>query len=128
MEIKSFEDLECWKLATEIRSKISILTKTFPKEERYSLTDQLIRSSRSVTNNIAEGYGRFHFQENIQFNRHSRGSLHEVIDHLIIARDEGYISEEDYKNFRELLNKNLAILNGYINYLVNQKKKYASND
>jgi four helix bundle protein len=87
-----------------------------------------MRASRSVTNNIAEGYGRFHFQENIQFNRHSRGSLHEVIDHTIIAKDEGYISEEEYKNFRELLNRNLAVLNGYINYLVNQKKRYETKE
>lgn len=128
MEIKSFEDLECWKAATDIRRRISILTKTFPKEEKYTLTDQLIRASRSVTNNIAEGYGRFHFQENIQYSRQSRGSLHEIIDHLIIAKDENYISEEQYKHFRELLTRNLAILNGYINYLVNQKKKFANND
>ena len=128
MEIRSFEDLECWKSATELRRKISVLTKTFPKEERFNLTDQLIRASRSVTNNISEGYGRFHFQENIQFSRHSRGSLHEIVDHFIIARDENYITEEEYLEFRTLLTKCLALLNGYINYLVNQKKKFANND
>ena len=128
MEIRSFEDLECWKTATGLRRKISSLTKSFPKDERYNLTDQLIRVSRSVTNNIAEGYGRFHFQENIQFCRQSRGSIHEIIDHLIIARDENYISEEQYLEFRTLLTKSLALLNGYINYLVNQKKKFANND
>lgn len=125
MEIRSFEDLECWKSATELRRNISIMVKTFPSIEKYALTDQLIRASRSVTNNIAEGYGRFHFQENIQFCRHSRGSLYEVVDHLIIAKDEKYISEEEFESCKKLLNKNLALLNGYINYLMNQKKKFA---
>jgi four helix bundle protein len=128
MEIRSFEDLECWKTATELRRKISSLTKTLPKEEKYNLSDQLIRASRSVTNNIAEGYGRFHFQENIQFCRQSRGSLHEIADHFIIAKDENYLSVEQYNEYRLLLTKCLAILNGYINYLVNQKKKFANND
>ncbi len=125
MEIRSFEDLECWKCATELRRNISNMVKTFPSTEKYALTDQIIRASRSVTNNIAEGYGRFHFQENIQFCRHSRGSLYEVVDHLIIAKDEKYISEEEYETYKKLLNKSLALLNGYINYLMNQKKKFA---
>ena len=125
MEIRSFEDLECWKCATELRRNISNMVKTFPVTEKYALTDQIIRASRSVTNNIAEGYGRFHFQENIQFCRHSRGSLYEVVDHLIIAKDEKYISEEEHETYKKLLNKSLALLNGYINYLMNQKKKFA---
>ncbi len=128
MEIRSFEDLECWKSATELRRNVSKLVKTFPQTEKYALVDQLVRASRSVTNNIAEGYGRFHFQENIQFCRHSRGSLYEVIDHLIIATDEKYITEEEYSLYKQLLNRNLALPNGYINYLTNQKKKYSQNE
>ncbi len=81
------------------------------------------RSSRSVGNNIAEGYGRFHFQENIQFCRIARGSLFETLDHGIIAFDEGYISEDNLKNLREIHNRTLLILNGYIKYLMNQKNK-----
>ncbi len=65
----TFEDLEIWQLARNFRKEISTLVKTFPSEEKYRLTDQMIRSSRSVTANIAEGYGRYHFQENIQFCR-----------------------------------------------------------
>lgn len=57
----------------------------------------------------------FIFKKNIQFCRHSRGSLYEVIDHLIIAKDEKYISEEEYETYKKLLNKSLALLNGYIN-------------
>jgi len=121
---KSFEDLGCWKEARNLRLFVAkeVITK-LPNTEKYSLIDQIKRSSRSVGNNIAEGYGRFHFQENIQFCRIARGSLFETLDHGIIALDEGYISEEDLKELRILHNKTLLILNGYIKYLKNQKKK-----
>lgn len=54
--MKSFEELACWKAARELRKDVSRLTKTFPIEEKYKLVDQMLRSSRSVTSNIAEGY------------------------------------------------------------------------
>ena len=67
--MNNFEELEVYKKARELRIKISALVKHFPVEEKYRLVDQLIRSSRSVTANIAEGFERFHFQENIQYCR-----------------------------------------------------------
>ncbi|WP_421978552.1 four helix bundle protein [Roseivirga seohaensis] len=87
--MKSFKDLEAWKKGRVLRGDISVLTKTFPVEEKFKLVDQLIRASRSVTANLAEGYGRFHYQENIQFCRVSRGSLTEIQDHITVAYDEG---------------------------------------
>lgn len=125
--IRTFEDLECWKKAAALRRRISALVKTFPSEEKFRLTDQLIRSSRSVTANIAEGYGRFHYQENIQFCRHSRGSLFEIIDHLIVANEERYITEDQLKNYKSEINECLAILNGYINYLTKAKAGETTN-
>lgn len=119
---KSFEELECWKAGRDLRITISNLTKKFPSDEKYSLIDQMKRSSRSVTYNIAEGFGRFHFQENIQFCRHSRGSLHELMDQLIICLEEKYITEVEYQTTRELINKTIGILNGYINYLKRAKE------
>ena len=116
-EIKSFEDLSCWQKARDLRNVVKDLISTFPEYEKYELVSQMRRASRSVTHNIAEGFGRFHFQENIQFCRISRGSLHELLDQFITALDEGYISEEAYKNFKKQVNTCLAILNGYINYL-----------
>lgn len=116
-EIKSFEDLSCWQKARDLRNVVKDLISTFPVYEKYELVSQMRRASRSVTHNIAEGFGRFHFQENIQFCRISRGSLHELLDQFITALDEGYISEEAYKNFKKQVNTCLAILNGYINYL-----------
>lgn len=121
--MKNFEDLEIWKQSRVLRNEIAKLVKTFPAEEKYKLSDQLIRSSRSVTANIAEGYGRFHYQENIQFCRHSRGSLNEVLDHLICAYDCEYISESELNSYRETIMNILKILNGYIAYLKNRKEE-----
>lgn len=81
----------------------------------------MVRASRSATANIAEGYGRFHDQENIQFCRHSRGSLFELIDHLIVASEENYISDETLKELKSEIQACVAILNGYINYLSKAK-------
>lgn len=119
--MKSFEELECWKKATVLRKQLSILVKAFPSEEKYRLCDQIIRASRSVTANIAEGFGRFHYQENIQFCRQSRGSLYELIDHLIVASDEKYITIEQLNDFKKEIHECLAILNGFINYLSKAK-------
>jgi len=83
------------------------------------------RAARSTTHNIAEGFGRFYYQENIQFCRHSRGSPHELIDQLITSLDEGYITPEEYEKGRSLIAKALALLNGYINYLSRQKQALA---
>lgn len=120
---KSFEDLECWKHARELRIFISkSIIPLLPEEEKFDLVSQIRRSSRSVGTNISEGFGRYHFQENIQFCRMARGSLNETLDHGIIASDEGYIKEKDLEEIRVRHDKTLLILNGYIKYLKNQKK------
>ena len=117
----TFEDLEVWKLARDLRKMISSLVKTFPADEKYRLTDQMIRASRSVTANIAEGYGRYHYQENIQFCRQSRGSLYEILDHLTVALNEGYIIEKIFNDLREDVFEIIKKLNGYIQYLKKRK-------
>ena len=120
--IKSFEDLECWKSARELRMFVAQnIIPRFSIEEKYALTSQLRRSSRSVSDNIAEGYGRFHYQENIQFCRIARGSLCESLNQVITAKDENYIEEDLLQQFRERFERTKAILNGYINYLVKTK-------
>lgn len=81
---KTFEDLDVYKLAREFRKEIFKLIKKLPDEEKYNLASQMRRASTSLTNNIAEGHGRFSYQENIQFVRQSRGSLEELIDDLNI--------------------------------------------
>jgi four helix bundle protein len=121
MSFTTFEDLEAWKLGRELRKDFLKLTKTFPSEEKYRLTDQVIRASRSVTNNIAEGFGRFHYQENIQFCRQSRGSLMELLDHLYVASDDEYIKGEQFNLFKSKILNCIKVLNGYIFYLKKAK-------
>ena len=116
-----FEELEVWKQCRLLRIEVSNIVKTFPTEEKYRLVDQLLRCSRSVNANIAEGHGRFHYQENIQFCRQARGSLSEIIDHLICAFDEKYISQIQLDKLRILYLLCLKLLNGYILYLKNRK-------
>lgn len=92
-KVTGFEDLEVYKLAREFRKRINTLTKELPKSEEYNLIFQMKKAAVSLTNNIAEGYGRYHYQENIQFCRQSRGSLCELIDDLNVCLDESYIPE-----------------------------------
>ncbi|MBS0000882.1 MAG: four helix bundle protein [Cyclobacteriaceae bacterium] len=120
------EDLNVWKLTRNFRKKISVLTKTFPGCEKYLLSVQLIRSSRSVTANIAEGFGRFHYKENIQFCRQARGSLFEILDHLYVALDEEYISLESFNSTKNDVLICLKLINGYICFL-KKKKNLADN-
>ena len=124
---KSFEELECWQACREVRNFISKLVKSYPKEEKYGLVDDMRRAARSTTHNLAEGFGRFHYQENIQFCRHSRGSLYELVDQLIASYDDGFITREEYEKSRGLISKGLALLNGYINYLSRQKDRITNN-
>lgn len=79
--------------------------------------DQILRSARSTTANIAEGYGRFHYLDNAKFCSNARGSCWETIDHMITAVDENLINEEMLTQGREIATKAIALLNGYISYL-----------
>lgn len=126
MSIRTFEDLEVWKKAREVRIFVQKMVKKFPPEEKYALILQIRKSSRSITNNIAEGYGRYFYQENIQFCRISRGSLNETLDHIIVAFDENYINDLELNEFRVLHDDCLRLLNGYISYL--QKAKTGSSN
>lgn len=117
----NLKDLKVWQSSREFRNEVSKLAWTFPKDERFKLIDQLVRASRSVTANIAEGHGRFHFQENIQFCRIARGSLVESYDHLTVALDEGYISGANFEKLVLQYEELMKMLNGYITYLKKRK-------
>jgi four helix bundle protein len=117
----TFEDIELYKAAREIRKAIYNLIKNLPDEEKFNLSSQMRRAATSLTNNIAEGNGRYHYQESIQFCRQARGSLAELIDDLNICIDEAYLSAEvvnDLKVKAYDINKRL---NGYIAYLRKMK-------
>ncbi len=121
MAINSIEELDVWQQTRELRKEISILAKKLPEAEKYNLTNQIIRSSRSVTANIAEGFGRYHFQENIQFCRQARGSLVETLDHLYCCLDENYIDAEKFEKIKFKIETCLKKLNAYIKYLKTAK-------
>lgn len=123
MSFNSFTQMDTYKECRNLRKSISKLTKSFPPEEKYKLTDQIIRSSRSTTAAIAEGFGRFHFQENVQFCRIARGSLMETLEHLITAYDENYLSKEELKAYKIAIDDCAKLLNGYIKYLQNSKRQ-----
>ena len=120
---KSFEELEVWKECRKLRQMISVLSKKFPHSEKYRLINQILRSCKSPCANIAEGHGRYHYQENIQFCRIARGSLTETHNHLTDALDEEYISVVEYNTHLTQLNFCVRLLNGYIAYLEKQKDK-----
>lgn len=119
---QSFTELNVWKEARAFQLFIFEMCKALPSEEKYRLADQLIRASRSIAANIAEGHGRFHFQEQIQFCRQSRGSLTEVLSHIYTALDCKYVSEDKVKEVEQKAEVLLKLLNGYLFYLKNQKQ------
>lgn len=121
-QIKSFEDLEVWRDARELKRFFRALIKKFPDSERYRLVDQIIKAKRSVTSNIAEGFGRYYFQENIQFCRTARGSLSELLDHMITSFDNAYISEEELSEAKSRIINCMRLLNGYIRSLRKSKQ------
>lgn len=125
--IRTFEDLECWKACRDLRNFVRRkIVPVLPKEEIFRLTDQLIRSARSTTANIAEGYGRYHYLANAKFTSNSRGSCWEVLDHLITANDERLISDDLIHEGRELVNRAVKLINGYITYLQRASKNQSS--
>ena len=124
-KIESFEDLFVYQRAREFSRKIAELVKKLPVNERNKLKDQMTRARRSITNNLAEGYGRFHYQENIQYCRQSRGSICEIIDDLIECRDENYIEGKELNSLKEEAYSLMKILNKYIAYLQEAKKEFS---
>ena len=103
--IKGFKDLEVWQVARGLRKEIYTLARTLPDFEKYGLASQLRRAATSVTANIAEGFGRFSYQENVQFCRQARGSLFELADHLTTCVDERYLSTEEGSRLEALVQR-----------------------
>ncbi len=113
-KISDFTDLITWKQARKMRQEIYRVAANFPADEKYGLTSQIKRAAISVTANLAEGYGRYSYQENVQFCRQSRGSLYELRDHLTTALDAGYIEREKYDELDAMAISAIKLVNGYI--------------
>jgi four helix bundle protein len=123
MEYRGYKDLECYTQSRLLRIFISELVKKFPSHERFQLTSQIIRSSRSITSNIAEGYGRYTFTDTRHFFIIARGSVVETMEHLITAYDEKYITEIELKTGEQKCELIFKLINGYIAYLDRSKKQ-----
>ncbi len=119
--IKSFEGLDCWKAGREVRVFVARqVAPLLPPEEKFLLRAQLLDAARSITANIAEGYGRYHYLDNSKFCSNARGSACEVLDHLIAAHDESLISAELLEMGRAKVDRALQLINGYMGYLRRQ--------
>jgi len=92
-----------------------------PGFEKYELGSQIRRASVSLTNNIAEGHGRYHYLEQIKFQLQARGSLQELMDDLNVCEDENYLGSGDVITLKEQAKEVQRLINGYIRYLRDRK-------
>jgi four helix bundle protein len=108
--------LEVWIESRKLTSLVYTLSKSFPKEEIYGLTNQIRRSSISIPSNIAEGCGRQSSKETIHFLHISRGSLFELETQFYLAMDQKYIEETEFNTIIEQIQICKRLVNGFINY------------
>jgi len=116
-KFQTFEDLEVYKAAREFRKAMYVVTRRLPDFEKYDLASQIRRASVSLTNNMAEGHGRYHYPDQIRFFLHSRGSLEELVDDLNVCLDENYLSIDEGTKLKAQASAVLALTNGYLRYL-----------
>ncbi len=123
MTTTGLERLNCWVRAREYANLIyHDVLPLLPVEEKYNLNSQMRRAAASIPANIAEGYGRFYYQSNIQFCYNARGSLEELISHLVLSHDFGYINNTVFEKAIAQGNNLDLLLNGYITYLRKTKQ------
>jgi four helix bundle protein len=115
-DYKKYTDLDVWKEARYLVSSIYALTKPFPKEELFGLTNQLRRCAISIPSNIAEGCGRNHKKDSVQFFFIARGSLYEAETQLYLCHDIGYLSKIELEDILTRLEIVRKLLNGLIRY------------
>lgn len=115
--VKGFRQLTVWQRAYGLTVDIYKLAKKFPKEELYGLTSQLRRAVVSVAANIAEGYERNHRKEYLQFLYIAKGSLGEIETYLLLAKDLGYMTEQDFSIIEEKRSEVSRMLLGLIKSL-----------
>ena len=114
--MSNYKDLDAWENAMQLVKEIYQVTAKYPKEELFALTSQTKRAAVSIPSNIAEGIGRQYKKDTTQFLHISRGSLYELETLINVAVLVKIIKEEQVNNITPLIEKNLQILNGLINY------------
>lgn len=118
---KTFEDLETYQAARAFRKAMCAVTRHLPNQEKFELASRVRRAAVSLTNNIAEGHGRYHYLEQIKFTLYSRGSLEELMDDLNVCMDEHYLPADEAANLKEQGWRVYRLLNGYLRYLRERK-------
>src|SRR5712691_814576 len=113
-KFRTFEDLEVYQLAREFRKKMYSVTRGLPDFEKFELASQIRRASVSLTNNIAEGHGRFHFADQVRFFLAARGSLQELVDDLNVCADENYLESDKVLELKSEAWRVLGLINGYL--------------
>lgn len=121
--MKNYKELDVWINSRKLVKDIYALTKSFPKEETYGITSQIRRSAVSVPANIAEGHGRNHNKDSIQFFHISRGSLYELETLLILANDLEYLNKNTINELLSEIETCRKLLNGLIRYFENKGTK-----
>lgn len=118
---KTFEDLEVYRMAREFRKGMYAVSRRLPEFERFELASQIRRAAVSLTNNLAEGHGRYHYLDEIKFVLQARGSLEELMDDLNVCFDESYLSEPEIEALRQQGWSVLKLINGYLRFLRDRK-------
>jgi four helix bundle protein len=98
------------------------ITKNFPREEKFGMIDQLRRAASSVTANIAEGFGRYHFLDKVRFYHQARGSNSEVLNFLILAKDLAFLEQKDFERINDLTIQGGRVINGLIRSTESMRK------
>ncbi len=124
-EIKTHKDLLVWRKSIDLVEQIYKLTKQFPHEELYGITNQMRRCAVSIPANIAEGSGRKNKGEFIQFLHISLGSASELETHLIISQRLGFLSNDAYDEIMNALNEIIKMTCGLINSLNSTRSPYS---
>ena len=120
---KDFSTLDAWKKARLVKLFFyQEVIPHLPVEEKFNLNIQIRKAGVSGTANISEGYGRYHYQEGVQYYRISRGSIYELKDHLISCYDFNFINKEVFNKGISLIEDAKVNLNGYIKFVINQKE------
>jgi four helix bundle protein len=116
-QYQTFEDLEVYQVAREFRKAMYRVGRRLPEIEKFALASQIRRAAVSLTNNIAEGHGRFHFLEQIKFMLQARGSLEELLDDLNVCIGEKYFPVEQIEKLKSDGWRVHRLINGYIRFL-----------
>src|SRR5438477_5972889 len=120
-KFRTFEDLEIYKAAREFRKKMYGVMRRLPDSEKFELAGQVRRAAVSLTNNTAEGHGRYHLADQVRFFLGSRGSLQELVDDLNVCDDEKYLQNDEVAELKEKAWRVLGLINGYLRYLRDRK-------